>query len=76
MKEITDYWGGWFAGFTDGEGCFTISKRNYENPPTNYLCRFTIRLRDDDKDILEEIHNQLEIGSIFLSVLHPIRKLL
>lgn len=62
--EITDYWGGWFVGFTDGEGCFTINKRNHENSCINYRCRFQITLRDDDRAILEEIRDILGIGRI------------
>lgn len=63
--EITDYWGGWFAGLTDGEGSFTIRKRNHKNPCINYRCRFRIGLRDDDQFILEEIHGILDIGTIY-----------
>lgn len=62
--EITDYWGGWFAGLTDGEGCFEIGKRNCRNPCANYKCHFTISLRDDDQFILETIHGILDIGTI------------
>jgi hypothetical protein len=49
--------GNWFAGFTDGEGCFDIK------PVGEYfICRFTIGLRADDKPLLEEI--QSELGGI------------
>lgn len=62
MKEIDDLWGSWFAGFADGEGCFTIGKRNDKNPCACYRCRFIINLRDDDRAILEEIRDTLEMG--------------
>lgn len=62
MNEIKDDFGNWFAGFTDGEGCFGIFNRNCENPRTN--CVFTINLRVDDRPILEEIRNMLKIGTI------------
>lgn len=65
MKEITDYWGGWFAGLTDGEGSFSITKRNNKSLCANYQCRFDIRLRDDDRAILEEIRDTLGIGNIY-----------
>jgi len=64
MNEITDDFGNWLAGFTDGEGHFQIAKQNGSNPRTNYKCRFRIGLRDDDKAILEEIHYALGIGTI------------
>lgn len=63
MKEITDYWGGWFAGFTDGEGSFQIIKRNRRSPCANYECRFSIQLRDDDRPILDKIRNTLGFGT-------------
>lgn len=63
MKEITDYWAGWFAGFTDGEGCFLIGKRNHHSPCASYECRFSIQLRDDDRPILDKIRNTLGFGT-------------
>lgn len=50
--------GHWFAGFTDGEGCFRIK-------PTNkgtYQCRFSIGLRADDEPILREIRDEIGAG--------------
>ena len=64
MKEIDGYWASWFAGFTDGEGCFVIGKQNCDNPCADYQCQFHLRLRDDDKQILEEIRDTLGIGKI------------
>lgn len=65
MKEITDYWGGFLAGFTAGEGSFCIAKYNHDNSRINYSCRFEISLRDDDRAILEEIQRRLGIGTIY-----------
>jgi len=64
MKEITDAEGYWLAGFTAGEGCFSFRKNNHDNPRTNYGCQFQIRLRDDDRAILEELRETLGIGNI------------
>lgn len=64
MSQITDAFGNWFAGFTDGEGCFVIGKHNNDNPHTDYRCQFAITLRDDDKEIIEEIRETLGIGNI------------
>lgn len=61
-RKITDDWGSWFAGFTDGEGCFYIGKDKRGSPSGKYNCRFKIDLRDDDKAILEEICSTLGIG--------------
>ncbi len=62
--KVSDAFGYWFSGFTDGEGCFEIGKRNGRNPCANYKCHFTISLRDDDQFILEAIHGILDIGTI------------
>ena len=71
MKEITDYWAGWFVGLTDGEGCFEIHKNARSNPCTHFQCRFQINLRDDDKAILNEIRDTLDIGKIHDSPVYP-----
>lgn len=44
----------WFAGLTDGEGCFLIDN--------NLQCKFRIALRDDDSDILRLIVKELGFG--------------
>lgn len=73
MLEIDDLWGSWFAGFTDGEGCFSIRKAKRNNPCTSYVCRFRINLRDDDRAILEEIRKTLGIGIIYDVPVYPNR---
>jgi len=62
--KFMNYWYSWFVGFVDGEGYFCISKRNHTNLCANHECAFQIRLRDDDKPILEEIHDTLGFGNI------------
>src|SRR5690348_2560353 len=52
--------GHWLAGFTDGEGCFTIIKNG-----SRFGCKFEISLRDDDLQILEEIRDYLGVGVIY-----------
>lgn len=52
--------GNWLAGFTDGEGCFQISRKN----DRAYCCRFTIELRSDDSAILYECQSRTGIGTI------------
>jgi len=71
MKEISFHWKSWFAGFTAGDGCFGIVKYNLDNPRINYGCQFTIALRADDRGILEEIHETLELGKIFDRPAYP-----
>jgi hypothetical protein len=41
----------WLAGFIDGEGCFRIQK---EKRGGYYACQFSLKLRDDDRAILNE----------------------
>lgn len=53
----------WLAGFTDGEGCFSVHKKNVRGYET-YDCQFSITLRADDKPVLERIRAELGIGSI------------
>lgn len=49
--------GHWMAGFTDGEGCFycRVTKPRRGNPAPDIEPAFSIILRDDDRQILEEI---------------------
>lgn len=61
--QIPDDFGHWFAGFVDGEGCFTISKKPARHK--GITLTFTIKLRDDDDGILHEIKNTLGIGRIY-----------
>lgn len=60
-----DEFGHWLAGFTDGEGCFSLIMREMRNgrtiSPTPY---FRIGLRADDTEILERIRSFLQVGTI------------
>jgi hypothetical protein len=54
--------GHWLAGLADGEGCFRIIK----HPQRDYFaCSFEIKLRFDDRLILEDIREKLNAGSIY-----------
>lgn len=51
--------GWWFAGLTDGEGCFDI------HPVGDYfICRFTIGLRADDLDVLTDLQEATGLGAV------------
>jgi hypothetical protein len=50
--------GAWLAGFTDGEGCFFIGNAG--------ACSFHIKLRADDREILEKIKGTIGHGRIDL----------
>lgn len=51
----------WFAGFVDGEGCFSfVTDTTGTTAP-----RFCISLRADDKPTLEFITNSLGFGNIY-----------
>lgn len=50
----------WFAGFVDGEGCFSVHRK----PQDTFDCQFSIGLRADDKPILIEIQRTLRIGTV------------
>lgn len=69
FPKLTDDFGNWLAGFTDGEGCFLISHRKNNR----FTCRFELALRSDDKSVLEEIRNVLDIGYLFYKPRHSRR---
>jgi hypothetical protein len=54
--------GNWLAGFIDGEGCFLIAYRKDRNA---WTCQFRIRVREDDEEIIREIHQKTNIGRFF-----------
>ena len=58
---IDPAFGNWLAGFTDGEGYFTINRHIHGH----YRCSFGIKLRGDDRPILEEIQIQTGLGTIY-----------
>ena len=53
----------WLTGFVEGEGCFQIRKR-VKPHCTYYPCEFTLRLRQDDREVLYQIVKQTGIGYI------------
>lgn len=53
--------GHWLAGFIAGEGCFRVHK---EKGGGYYACHFTLKLRDDERPILEEIVRRTGIGHL------------
>src|SRR3990167_4376960 len=54
----------WFAGFVDGEGCFSVHKKQVNGCET-FDCQFSMTLRDDDASIIETIKEKLGgLGSI------------
>lgn len=53
--------GHWLAGFIAGEGCFRVHK---EKGGGYYACHFTLKLRDDERPILEEIVARTGIGHL------------
>lgn len=57
---LSDEAGGWVAGFTDGEGCFVITKTS----KGGYVCSFHIKLRSDDLPLLEAIRGTFGHGRI------------
>lgn len=55
----------WFAGFVDGEGCFSVHTKTSTGYET-YDCQFSLSLRRDDEPIIREIHRRLGIGTVAL----------
>lgn len=59
--------GDWLAGFIDGEGSFNISHH-----AGNYQPRFSLKLRDDDSQIIKEIHLFIGAGTVRKNKCSPI----
>ena len=60
--KLDPAFGNWFAGFTDGEGCFQIVQRQPD--VSRWTCTFAIGLRADDRLLLETIHDRLGMGCL------------
>jgi len=69
--EVSDAFGHWIAGFTDGEGHFDGIMIINQNGYRQLNMSFQINLRADDKPILEMIHNTLGVGHLFHRPRHP-----
>ena len=57
----------WFAGFSDAEGMFSISKILNRDKIEGFSFRFRIGLHKDDLNALNYIKNKLGMGSIYAS---------
>lgn len=53
--------GYWLAGFTDGEGHFRVQKHERGS----HTCVFQIKVRDDDRAVLERIKRFVGAGAIY-----------
>jgi hypothetical protein len=58
--------GNFVAGFVAGEGCFYVSVSHKLIGRTQVDCGFSIRLRNDDRELLQAIHRTLKYsGNIY-----------
>ena len=51
----------WLAGFIDGEGSFSIAPDRRDD---SFRCSFKLKLRADDRAVLEQVQSRLRIGSV------------
>lgn len=65
MATLDAKWCAWFSGFVDGEASFNIT-RVKPRPGTyeSWTCDFRIKLRNDDRPLLEEIRAMLGCGNV------------
>ena len=70
MKNITSEFGNWFAGFVDGEGYFGIIICDSSTVKSEAV-QFVIKLRRDDRAILEYIQSNLGFGNVYNLNLSP-----
>ena len=61
---MDDAFGHWVAGFIDGEGCFRIHKSKISSGHPYYAAQFSLKVRDDDRPVIEEIVSRTGIGRI------------
>lgn len=59
--DVAPALGHWFAGFTDGEGCFYMRRATKGNA---FVCSFHVKLRADDRDVLEAICELVGHGKV------------
>lgn len=60
-----DALGGWVAGFTDGEGCFSLhAGQRSDGAGFNVTCAFQIKVRADDRAALGLVREALGVGTI------------
>ena len=65
---LTKVTGDYIAGLTDGEGCFYINLhwfKKYPNAHPQTRIHFYIKLRSDDKSVLESVQYTLQLGHIY-----------
>jgi hypothetical protein len=57
----------YISGFVDGEGCFSVAICNDKTCRTGHFIQlaFEIELREDDREILEKIKDELGCGNIY-----------
>ncbi len=60
---IDDAFGHWLAGLFDGEGCFTITARGRGRG--SFAPSFTLCLREDDSEIVDEIARATGLGRVY-----------
>jgi hypothetical protein len=61
MRPVDDAFGNWLAGFIDGEGSFGIGGGGRRR---GYYCTFSLKLRGDDRDILDTIAERTGLGNV------------
>lgn len=60
-EALDPRFGDWLAGFVDGEGCFRL---HVERNGNYYACHFQIKLRRDDRTILDKIKAYIGVGYV------------
>jgi len=53
----------WLSGFVDGEGSFTVIRKNRRRS-SGFVCDFRLCVRDDDCMVIEEIKRHTGIGKV------------
>jgi len=59
---VTDAFGYWLAGLIDGEGCFRVHRQKGGTRCPYYAPSFSLKLREDDAPLLDEIIRVTGIG--------------
>ena len=64
MEAKNEISGDYIAGFTDGEGCFSLTYRKDKGRYFYWKASFIIMLRGDDGEILNTIKDYFKCGSV------------
>lgn len=74
MRDFDPAWASWFAGLTDGEGCFYVGMVSGSQKRDRWAClrtTFQISMREDDAEMILDVHRRLGFGYVSFAKRKP-----